>query len=429
MNFQLLHPADQLIMIMERIYNFGMTTTSGGNLSIKDEDGDVWITPASIDKGSLKREDIVCVHPDGSWEGIHSPSSELPFHMSLYRKREDIRAIVHAHPPALVAFSVIRKVPDINIIPSAHIECGEVRIAEYELPGSEKLGKNIADQFLPGVHTVILENHGVVIGKENLFSAFMAFETLDFCARLNINAMDIGWPRPLTAAQFADYAERTHPKVETFACEGYGSKERGYRRQICDFMHRAYRQELFTSTQGTFSQRLEGNDFIISPYNKDRNYLQPEELVTIRNGRKEEGKFPSRSMLLHKAIYENNPEINSVIIAHPPAIMAFAVTDRTFDARLIPESYIMLKDVQRIPFGQNYKQPEEVAKALSNKNPVAIVENDCVIVTGTSLLNAFDRLEVLEYSAKAVISANKLGPIIKISEEQVDEIEVAFHLK
>ena len=52
MRFELLHPADQLVMIMNRIYYYGMTTTSGGNLSIKDDNGDIWITPSGIDKGN-----------------------------------------------------------------------------------------------------------------------------------------------------------------------------------------------------------------------------------------------------------------------------------------------------------------------------------------------------------------------------------------
>ena len=71
MNFEYQHPADQLVMIMQRIYEKGMTTTSGGNLSIMDGDGNIWITPASVDKGSLTRQDIVCIHADGSIEGIH----------------------------------------------------------------------------------------------------------------------------------------------------------------------------------------------------------------------------------------------------------------------------------------------------------------------------------------------------------------------
>ena len=101
MNLNFIHPADQLVMMMNRIYSYGMTTTSGGNLSILDENGDVWITPGSIDKGSLTRKDMVCIKKDGTMEGIHKPSSEYPFHLKIYETRSDIKAVLHAHPPAL----------------------------------------------------------------------------------------------------------------------------------------------------------------------------------------------------------------------------------------------------------------------------------------------------------------------------------------
>ena len=77
-NFYLMHPADQLVTIMERIYRYGMTTTSGGNLSILDDNGDIWITPSGIDKGSLTRKDMIRVTPSGEIDGIHKPSVELP---------------------------------------------------------------------------------------------------------------------------------------------------------------------------------------------------------------------------------------------------------------------------------------------------------------------------------------------------------------
>ncbi|HTN75866.1 MAG TPA: class II aldolase/adducin family protein, partial [Pirellulaceae bacterium] len=104
---QLVHPCDEIMQTMERIYRYRMTTTSGGNLSIRDDDG-VWITPARVDKGSLGRDDIVCVTPAGDVLGRHQPSSELPFHQAIYAARPDIKAIVHAHPVALVAFSICR---------------------------------------------------------------------------------------------------------------------------------------------------------------------------------------------------------------------------------------------------------------------------------------------------------------------------------
>ena len=147
MKFDLLSPRQQLMQIMNRIYYSGMTTLSGGNLSIRDGDGSIWITPAGVDKGKLTRADMMCIAPDGTVTGLHQPSSELPFHRAIYNRRPDMRAIVHAHAPALVAFSIVRKVPDTGIIPQARRICGRVGYAPYALPGSEVLGESIAEHF------------------------------------------------------------------------------------------------------------------------------------------------------------------------------------------------------------------------------------------------------------------------------------------
>ncbi len=428
MKFELLHPADQIVMIMERIYRYGMTTTSGGNISILDDNGDIWITPSGIDKGSLRRNDIVRVKPDGTIEGIHKPSVELPFHEMIYQKRPDIKAIIHAHPPALVAFSIVRKIPNTRLIPNVHLICGQVGIAEYGLPGSKDLGKKIAAQFEKGFETVILENHGVVTGGKNLFKAFMAFETLDFCARLELKGRRLGTLNSLTDRHIEISKNKQDITLNEFIPKRFSSEERAARRDMCQLIHRAYDQQLFTSTQGTFSQRLSDGSFIITPYGLDRKYLKEEDLVRVQNGWKEAGKTPSRSVLLHKAIYDKHPHINSVLIAHPPNIMAFAVTDANFETKTIPESYIMLRNVPKLPFGCTFMQPEMTADAFSKEVSVVLIENDCVIVTGSSLLNAFDKLEVAEYSAKAIIAARDLGNLVTMNEDQVTEIEKAFKL-
>ena len=73
---QFIHPRDAIVQTMARIYRYRMTTTSGGNLSVRDENGDIWISPARVDKGNLTRNDVVCVKADGSVEGSHPPSSQ-----------------------------------------------------------------------------------------------------------------------------------------------------------------------------------------------------------------------------------------------------------------------------------------------------------------------------------------------------------------
>src|SRR5947199_10859187 len=111
MNLELLTPAQRIARIMERIYADGMTTTSGRNLSIREESGDIWITPRAVDKGTLTPEDVVRVKPDGKLIGKHRPSGELPFHQLTYPGRPALRAIVHTHPTALTAHSLLRKMP------------------------------------------------------------------------------------------------------------------------------------------------------------------------------------------------------------------------------------------------------------------------------------------------------------------------------
>ncbi|MCX6629391.1 MAG: class II aldolase/adducin family protein [Candidatus Solibacter sp.] len=163
-----IHPRDEILQAIQRIYRYRMTTTSGGNLSIREENGDIWITPARLDKGSLRREDIVCVRADGRVEGPHRPSSELPFHQEIYRHRRDIRSVVHAHPAALVAFSLVHQVPDTHLFHQTRLVCGEAGFAPYELPGSLALGRNVATVFGQGFDCVLLENHGAVTGGAKL---------------------------------------------------------------------------------------------------------------------------------------------------------------------------------------------------------------------------------------------------------------------
>ena len=430
MNFNILHPADQIVTIMNRLYYYGMTTMTGGNLSIKDSDGTVWISPSGVDKGSLRREDIMQIKTNGEIVGIHRPSVEYPFHLGVYKKRPDLGAVLHAHPPALVAFSLLRKIPNTSIIPDAKLLCGKISVAAYACPGSEQLGANISAEFEKGIDTVLLENHGVVVGAADLFSAFMKFETLDYLARLEINAGTLGGDiYTISDKHMEIFKLRTAPMLDSFHPKVCTSEERAVRRDMCALIKRAYGEQLFTSEQGTFSCKLSDGSFVITPAGKDRAYLEPEDLVLIKDGKCEAGKTPSRSVIFHMDMYEQHDDVKTIIIAHPPHLMAFAVTDSVFDARLIPESYIALKTVRKFPFGSTFMQPKLLAREFSLKNPVAIIENDCAVAAGTSLTNAYDRLEVMEYSAKSLIQAQSIaGDIIKISDAEVQEIEKVFNL-
>lgn len=422
---ELIHPRDEIMLTMDRIYRYRMTTTSGGNLSIREPNGDLWISPARVDKGSLTRNDIVCVRKDGSIEGPHHPSSEYPFHRAIYQARPEINAIVHAHPVALVAFSICRQIPDTRLFHQAHFVCGQPGFAPYALPGSRQLGDNIAQAFSAGCDCVILENHGVVVGGESLSHAFQRFEAFEFAGKTVIKGRHLGDVRYLSDEQL-ERAQQRQIHLEKYVPETATSAEKELRRQLCAFIRRGCRQRLLISTEGSFSVRLDNDHFLITPSQKDRETLEIDDFVLIRSQQAEAGKSPSRATLAHQAIYQRHPSINAIVFAHPVNATAFSISDAVFDARTIPESYIFLRDVSRVPYGVQYENTGRIADFVSSVSPAAILENDGVLVTGSSVLDAFDRLEVLESTAEAVINARAIGAVAPMPDSAIEELKAAF---
>ncbi len=424
-----MHPVEQINVIIGRIYKSGMTTTSGGNISIRDTNGDIWITPSGVDKGNLTTKDIMCVKNDGTVVGLHKPSSEFPFHKAIFESRPDISAIIHAHPPALVAFSIARVVPDTKVVPQAHNICGDIGFAPYGTPGSEDLGKKIANEFIKNPYkAVIMENHGVVLGGSDMMDAYQRFETLEFCCRTIVNGGKLGKVNYLTDNQVASYVNHFPKNITHFMDVEYPSDERALRSDMVNIIRRACNQGLMISTYGTVSVRWKNDDFLITPRDVARWDILSSDIVQIKNGMAEAGKTPSRSVALHQRIYQLNPHINSIICTQPVNLMAHAVSGTKFDVRTIPESWIFLQDVPSIEFGDLYDDIDRIANMFST-NRVLLVENDSVFVTGDKLLNTFDYLEVAEFSANSLVMASGIGPLQPIGDKEIEDLRVAFNVK
>ncbi len=429
LDVKLMHPAEQITLIIGMIYRSGMTTTSGGNLSILDDNGDIWITPAGIDKGSLTPKDIMCVKADGTIIGPHKPSSEYPFHRALYKMRPGLHSVIHAHPPGLVTFSITHQVPDTSILPQALGVCGPVGFAPYALPGSELLGEKIAGEFAknPNYKAVIMENHGVVLMGEDIADAYQRFETLELCARTILNANTLGTPRYLTEKQIQHHTQAVHNSFQHFMNVEHPSDERAIRTEICEVVRRACRQGLMSSSYGTASIRWRGDDFLITPANVQRWDIEPNDIVQVKDGMIEAGKTASRSVALHYEIYKRNPKVNSIILTQTPSLMGYCCTEEKFDVRTIPESWIFLQDVPKFPFGSQYDNLNTLAEEFKVR-PCVMLENDSVIVTGDKLINTFDRLEVADFSARSLIMAAPVGKLNPITDSEIDELRVAFHV-
>ncbi|MDA8409201.1 MAG: class II aldolase/adducin family protein [Treponema sp.] len=428
MNSDYQHPRDQIAEIMDRVYRYGMTTTSGGNLSVRDETGDIWITPGGTDKGVMRPADVVRMHEGVAVDTVLKPSSEHPFHRAIYETRADVGAILHAHPPALVAFSVAGKAPDTRVLPQAFDACGKVGFAPYAVPGSEALGRSIAAKFAEGCDIVVLENHGVVAAGKTLLEAFQRFETLEFCARTIINAAGLGGARVLSEEMIVQRRKGWRQVEGTFAPGTRSSRERELRRVIVDFVHRAYDRRLMTSTEGSFSARLGNDAFLITPYGVDRRGLEAADIALVSGGLREIGTVPSRATGLHRLVYADHPDVGAIVTAQCPYLTAFVVAGVRLDSRTIPESYINLRDMPVVPYGAQFGDEGAISAAITRRNPVVVLDSDAVLATGRTILEAYDRLEVAEATANALISARRLGDFRPIDARAVAEIEAAFNV-
>jgi len=423
---KMMHPRDQIYLVISRIYHRGLTTTSGGNVSIIDDNGDIWVTPSAVDKGSLTPHDIICVKKDGTIVGPHRPSSEFPFHKAIYEIRPDIRSIIHAHPPALVAFSIAHTIPDTNVLPQSKFVCGPIGYAEYALPGSTELGESIARVFREEFNGVIMENHGTVVGGTDLSDAFQRFEALEFSARTIINAKNIGEAVPLSDTDLDQYVSGLPNRLPEMKQVEHPSGELEKREEITSIIKRACRQGLMISSYGTVSCRWRDNDFLITPTDIPRWDMTRNDIVQIRNNEREPGKNPSRSVKLHQEIYRRHPEINSIILTQSPYLMAFGVSGEKFDVRTIPESWIFLQDVPTVPFGSQYRDNDPIPDLISKNTPAVIIQNDAFVVTGDALLQTFDRLEVAEFSANSLVTGKSVGDLNPIGGKEIDDLRKKF---
>jgi L-fuculose-phosphate aldolase len=422
-----LHPREELVETMRRIYRYKMTTTSGGNLSILDPDGSIWITPSRVDKGALQPTDVVRVHADDTREGLHPPSSEFPFHREIYRRRPDLKAVVHAHSGALVAFSICRRVPDTRVQSHVHNVCGRVALAPYACPGTAQLGEKIAATFAGGADCVLLENHGVVIGGRDLREAFQRFETLEFVAQTLIHAAALG---PVQVLPPEHLGVETMPEFGPLPDAPVSNREKELRTAITRFVHRAYQQRLLISTAGAFSARLEADSFLITPRRRDRLELSAGGIVRCRRDACEPGKRPSRAALLHALIYERHPQVGAIINAQPAHASAFCMTNTPLSTRTIPESYIVLNEAPRLPFQRIVEDADRIAGEVSlGRRPVVLIENEGALVVGRDILDAFDRLEVLEATTEALLLARPLGPVVPMPADAIAELRRVFKVE
>lgn len=178
--------------IGRRIYNRQFAAANDGNITVRVGDNEVLCTPTMHCKGFLEPDDIALVDMTGKQlAGKKKRSSEALLHLEIYRQREDVRSVVHCHPPHATAFAIAREPIPQCVLPEVEVFLGDVPITKYETPG----GQEFADTIIPFVHktnVMILANHGTVSYGETVERAFWWTEILDSYCRMLMLAKQLG---------------------------------------------------------------------------------------------------------------------------------------------------------------------------------------------------------------------------------------------
>jgi L-fuculose-phosphate aldolase len=145
-----------------------------------------------VSKGYMKCEDICKVDQDGiQLAGTRKRTSEVLLHLAIYKQRPDINAVVHCHPPHATAFAVAHEPIPKCVLPEVEVFLGEVPIAEYETPGTQRFAETIVP-FVRDCNTIILANHGTVTFGPTLENAYFNSEIIDAYCKILILARQLG---------------------------------------------------------------------------------------------------------------------------------------------------------------------------------------------------------------------------------------------
>ena len=193
----------EMCEIGKRVYNRGMVAANDGNFSVKLSDNEFLCTPTGVSKGFMTPEYICKVDAEGNVieanEGF-KPSSEIKMHMRVYKEREDVKAVVHAHPMYATTFAVCGLPLTEPIMPEAVLSLGTVPLAKYGTPSTMEIPAAVSE-YLPYYDAVLLENHGALSYADSLMGAYHKMESLEFYARLLYQAKMLGGPKELTDEQ------------------------------------------------------------------------------------------------------------------------------------------------------------------------------------------------------------------------------------
>ncbi len=185
---------EQICDVCHKMWLLGWVAANDGNVSVKLEDGTFLVTPTGMSKSFITPDKLVLIDKAANiLDGLpgYRPSSEIKMHLRCYEEREDVKSVLHAHPPVATGYAVANKALDEYSMIETVIALGSIPVSHYGTPSTYEVPDAIAP-YLGEHDAVLLQNHGALTVGADLITAYYRMETLELFAKISLNAHLLG---------------------------------------------------------------------------------------------------------------------------------------------------------------------------------------------------------------------------------------------
>ena len=217
---------EQICEVGRRVWLKGWVASNDGNISVRMDDTFIITTPTGVSKGFMSPDMLVKIDMDGNVRaGYMKPSSESKIHIEAYKQRDDIRAVIHAHPPVCTGYAVANIPLDFQTLPEIIISLGSIPLAQYGTPSTTELSDSIIE--LVKCHdAILLANHGAMTVGKDVMSAYYKMESVEHFAKISLTAYQLGGMKPISkqnVEKLENIREQFGIKIGGTACMNCGS--------------------------------------------------------------------------------------------------------------------------------------------------------------------------------------------------------------
>lgn len=191
---------EQICDICHKMWQLGWVAANDGNVSVKLPDGTFLATPTGMSKSFITPEKLVHIDQEGQILDAPAgmkPSSEIKMHLRCYKEREDVGAVLHAHPPVATGYAVANKPLDEYSMIETVIALGSIPVTPYGTPSTYEVPDRIAP-YLGEHDALLLQNHGALTVGADLITAYYRMETLELFAKISLNAYLLGGAKEIS---------------------------------------------------------------------------------------------------------------------------------------------------------------------------------------------------------------------------------------